>query len=209
VLFGKQGKEGLARGPATREALEREVADLQKVLKREDRLWVFFVGHAGQDSGRAAFHLAGRDLGADHLGKLFRGLACREQVFWMTTSASGKFQRHLSAPDRVVITASSPDEDDNETEFPEALAAVMKRPAARLDSDGDGKVSVLELYRHTVAEVEARFAAEKLVPTEHARLDDNGDGVGTEKPLTDKDKDKPGADGRLAARIAWPVRSGD
>ena len=98
-----------------------------------------------------------QDLRDDQLGKLFAGIACREQVFWVTTSASGWFLRSLSAKGRIVITATAADEEFNETEFPEALADVSRLPVERLDDNKDGKVSVLELYRHTVAEVEKRI----------------------------------------------------
>jgi hypothetical protein len=142
------------------------------------------------------------------MGKLFADICCREQVFWMTTSASGWFVRALSAPGRIVIAATAADEEYNETEFPQALAAVARLPARELDADKDGKVSVLEVYRRTVKEVEARFAADRRVPTEHAQLDDNGDGVGTEEPvLADVPKKKPTADGALAARTFLPLRT--
>jgi hypothetical protein len=69
-------------------------------------------------------------------------------------------------------------------------------------------VSVLEIYRHTVAEVGARFAADNRVPTEHAQLDDNGDGAGTEEPVLAGEKDKkPTADGALAGRTYLPLKS--
>jgi hypothetical protein len=205
VLFGKDGKPDLAKGSATRATLEREAADLREALKPEDRLWVFFLGHGNRDGDQAFFHLAGRDVSAAQLGKLFADIHCREQVFWMTNSASGWFLRPLSAKGRVVITATAADDEFNETEFPEALAAVVKRPAARLDADRDGKVSLLELFRHTAAEVEARFASDQRAPTEHALLDDNGDGAGAEKPLAEGEKaEKPSPDGRLAARTFLP-----
>ncbi len=208
VLFGRGSKPEPAKGPATRAALEREVAEVREVLRPEDRLWVFFLGHGNSDGEEAFFHLAGRDVSAAQLGKLFAGIPCREQVFWMTHSASGWFLRPLSAKGRIVITATTADDEYNETEFPEALAAVVKRPADRLDTNGDGKVSVLELFRHTVAEVEARFAANQRAPTEHALLDDTGDGAGTEKPLAEGEKaEKPSADGRLAARTFLPFRT--
>jgi hypothetical protein len=207
VLFGKEGRPDLAKGPARRDNLEREAADLAKTLKPEDRLWVFFVGHGNRDGDEAFFHLPGRDMSAVQLARLFAGIHCREQVFWMTNSASGWFLRPLSAKGRIVLTAAAADDEYNETEFPEALAAVVKRPPARLDTDNDGKVSLLELFRHTVAEVQARFDADKRAPTEHALLDDDGDGTGAEKPLAEGEKgEKPSADGRLAARTFLPYR---
>jgi hypothetical protein len=208
VLFGKEGKEGLAKGPATREALEREAADLKERLQPEDRLWVFFVGHGNRDGDQAYFHLPGRDVSAAQLAGMFADVRCREQVFWMTFSASGWFLKALSARGRVVVTATAADDEYNETEFPEALAAVVRRPAGKLDADGDGKVSVLELFRHAVAEVQARFDSDRRVPTEHALLDDNGDGAGSEKPLAVEDKEeKADADGRLAVRTFLPFRA--
>src|SRR5262249_37457282 len=158
------------------------------------RLWVFFVGHADYDGQHAYFHLPGRDLNEKRLGQLFAGIRCREQIFFLTTTVSGWFLKALSAKNRIVITATAADEGFNETEFPEALATVCGRSLAQLDSNKDGRVSVLELFQHTVAEVNARFAADKRIPTEHAQLDDNGDGLGTEEPALAKGT-KPGGDG--------------
>jgi hypothetical protein len=203
LLFGRSGRPQLADAPATRESIEGAVADLKKSLRAEDRLWVFFLGHGDYDGERASFHLPGRDLHAAEIGKLFGGINCREQVFWLTHSASGWFVKPLSAKGRIVIAATAADEEYNETEFPHALATVI----GKLDAKKDAKVSVLDLYRRTVAEVEARFAVDKRVPTEHAQLDDNGDGVGTEEPVVEKEGDKkPTADGQHAARTFLPFR---
>jgi hypothetical protein len=203
VLFGRRGHPPLADAPATRAAIERAIADLKKSLRADHRLWVFFLGHGDYDGERASFHLPGHDLHADEVGKLFAGIACKEQVFWMTHAASGWFLKSLSDRGRIVITATAADEEFNETEFPQALATV----AAKLSSNRGEKVSILELYRRTVAEVEARFAADKRVPTEHAQLDDNGDGTGTEQPIVEPDGGKkPTADGQLAARALLPFR---
>lgn len=210
ILFGKDGKQGLAKGPATREAIEKEVASLQEALQPDDRLWVFFLGHGNYDGEHAYFHIAGRDIPAEEMGKLFARLRCKEQVFWLTTSASGWMLRSFAANGRVVISATLADDEYNETEFPYALATVVKRSPAELDFNHDGKVSVLELYHHTVTEVNARFVRDKRAPTEHAQLDDNGDGAGTEQPTADTstgDK-KHVPDGALAAVTCLPLKQG-
>jgi hypothetical protein len=204
VLFGRAGRRGLAQGPASRNAIEREVAALKQKLQAEDRLWVFLLGHGDYDGERASFHLAGPDLHADELGKLFAGITCREQVFWLTNSASGWFVRALSIKGRIVIAATATDEEYNETEFPHALATISRLSARELNSKG--KVSLLDVYRRLVKEVEARFAADKRVPTEHAQLDDNGDGIGTEEPVVAGDVGKkPTADGERAAQTFLPL----
>ncbi|HEV3115925.1 MAG TPA: hypothetical protein VGY58_02650 [Gemmataceae bacterium] len=205
VLFGKQSREGLGK-PATRENFEKEIAELSQTLKPADRLWVFFVGHANYDAEHAYFHLAGRDFSADELAKHFAALRCREQVFWLTTPASGWFMKAFSTKGRIVIAATLADDEYNETEFPEAFAAVLKRPRAELDTNHDGKVSILELYDLIVAEVNARFAKDKRIPTEHAQLDDNGDGHGTEKPTEKPGDTKAKGDGAVAAKTYVPFK---
>lgn len=201
VLFGPSGKPPLANAPATRAGIEGQIADLKKSLRADDRLWIFFLGHGDYDGERVSFHLPGRDLHGDDLRKLFAGIACKEQVFWLTHSASGYLVKSLAAKGRIVIAATG-DEEFNDTEFPQALATIM----GKLHANGE-KVSILQLYRRTVAEVESRFAADKRIATEHAQLDDNGDGDGTEQPIAEADGGKkPTADGRLASRTFLPFR---
>jgi hypothetical protein len=207
VLFGKGGKDGAVNGPATRETIEKEAARLKQSLRPEDRCWVFFLGHANFDGEHAWFHLPGPDLREDRLGKLFAGIKCREQIFWMTTSESGRFLPGLSAKGRIVIAATRSSNEDNETEFPQALIAVANRPLDALDLTKDGKVSLLELYYLILAEVQSRYASDNRVPTEHAQLDDNGDRAGTERPLAaSKDDSKPAPDGIFAFATILPYQ---
>ncbi len=195
-------------GPATREAIEREVANINSALAPGDRLWVFLLGHANYDGRHAYLHLNGPDMNETELANLFTGVTCREQVFWLTTPAAGWMLPAFSAKGRVVISATARDNEFNETEFPYALTTAVQRPTAELDTDGNGEVTLLELFERTVAEVTSRFEADKRIATEHAQLDDDGDGVGSEKPRAaggaqgDKKDDR---DGGLAARMVLPL----
>jgi hypothetical protein len=190
-----------AGGPATREAVAREVAGVCQAAGPDDRAWVFWLGHANHDGDHLRLHLPGPDLTDDEFAALFRGLSCREQVFWMTSAGSGWLVRPLAARGRIVIAATERDQEFNETEFPRALATLAAHPLAKLDADHDGRISILEVYRATVAEVAARFASDRRIPTEHAQIDDDGDGSGTEMP------DSKSADGALAGRTFAETRS--
>jgi hypothetical protein len=206
VLSGGAARGGVAQGPATRETIEKEAARLRRSLRAGDRLWVFFLGHANYDGEHAWFHLPGPDLREDEIGKLFAGLPCREQVFWLTTAESGRFVKSLSAKGRIVIAATRANSEDNETEFPQALSAVVARPLEDLDVNKDGKLSLLELYYRIMAEVRARYTADKRLSTEHSQLDDNGDGAGTERPLVPEPGKKigPADDGILSLTTILP-----
>jgi hypothetical protein len=69
------------------------------------------------------------------------------------------------------------------------------------------------LFVAVAAEVTSRYAADKRVPTEHAQLDDNGDGRGTEAEelsFTAQAGDTPPSlrrDGAMAARIFLTLKA--
>lgn len=202
ILFGADGDAELGREPATRESIRRKVDDIRGRLAAEGRLWVLFLGHANLRERHAFFHLSGPDLRDDECAALFAGISCREQVFWVTTASSGAFLPGLSAPGRIVITATMAGHETNETEFPHALAEVCRMELRDIDQDGDGRISVWEVFLRTTEAVDARFRKDQRASTEHALLDDNGDRKGSERPEPSGPAPKAGEqqDGTLARR---------
>lgn len=215
VLFSDEttDKDGPAlqanRGPATRERLAETAATLTQTLQPADALWVFVLGHAHFDGRNCWLNLPGPDVNQIDLGKLFAPLACREQVFFITTPASGYYVRPLSAAGRILIAATEPDYEVNETIFPHKLARALAEPPpmADFDVDEDGRATLLDAYLWAARETAQEFASGELLATEHALLDDNGDGRGTEVQI-DYLSEELG--GRRRAGRAKPVpRAGD
>ena len=186
VRFGalKQSGDGAAlagaRGLSDREGIAADVDEMRKRLGPADTLWVIVLGHGHYDGRRSFLNIPGPDLDERAFAKLFEGLRAREQVFFISTAASGFFLKPLAAAGRIVITATEADQEVNETLFPHALADVLAAPSEAIDRDRDGKISVFELYLAVVADVMKRYVADENLPTEHAKLDDNGDGHGSE-----------------------------
>jgi hypothetical protein len=92
-------------------------------------------------------------------------------------SASSPFINALSAPGRVIITATRSGNELNTTRFGGYLAKAVADAAADLDKDG--QTSLLEAYLFASRQVEQFYKEEGRLATEHALLDDNGDGLGT------------------------------
>jgi hypothetical protein len=204
ILFGAGADSELGHEPATRANVRRAVEEIRGKLVPEGRFWVLFLGHANFREGHGYFHLPGPDLGDDECAAIFEGIPCREQVFWITTAASGAFLPGLSSPGRIVITATMSGQEANETEFPHALAEVCRMEPTDVDQDGDGQISVWEVFLRTTGAIDARFQQDRRSPTEHALLDDNGDRRGTERPEKGGPAAKAGeretVDGTLARR---------
>lgn len=192
---------------ATRETISAAVDQLRGQLQPHASLWVFLLGHGSEAGRTAAIHLPGPDLDARQWADLFAGIECREQVFWLTQSASGGFVKPLSRRGRVVIAATAASGEVNETEFPRVLTKVLQEKSAA-DANGDGAVSVAELFAAVRAGVAAYYLDGRLLATEHPQLDDNGDGRGSEDPdlnigedIADPLAAKP--EGFRAAEIIW------
>src|SRR5262249_20518921 len=163
-------------------------------------LWIFTLGHGNYDGREAFFHVAGRDPAGSDFGRWLGEIRCRQQVIWLTHSCSGHFVKPLSQPGRIVIAATAADDESNETEFPHALASAAAQPLEKLDADGDKQVSLAEFFAAINRAVAKRFQGDKRIPTEHAQLDDNGDGRGTED-LFPKEADVDAKiDGELAKK---------
>ena len=166
-------------GAVHRTAETRE--DLEAALKQEEReaheaLWVVLIGHGTFDRRSAKFNLRGPDVSAAELAgwlKPFR----RPVAVVVCSASSAPFIKALSGPGRVVITATKSGDEENFARFGEHLSTAIADPAADLDKDG--QTSLLEAAL-TAAKRTARFyAGEGRLATEHALIDDNGDGFGT------------------------------
>ena len=172
-----------ATGICTRETLETALADAAKTLKPSDAYWVLMIGHSHPYGVESQFNVSGRDINQSQFAQAAAAIECREQVFWLTQPLSGFWIKPLARPGRIIMTATEADLEFTATEMPYALAAVLDGSAdteSLDDIDGDGTLSLLDLYLATSIEVTARFRAIDRLQTEHAQLDDNGDGRGSE-----------------------------
>jgi hypothetical protein len=156
-------------------------ARLMSVLAEEsDRpageLWLVFIGHGTYDGKTAKFNLRGPDLAAPDLAAALK--PCRRPlVIVQCASASGPFLPALSAPGRVIITSTRSGYEVNFARFGGCLARALADPAA--DLDHDGQISLLEAFLLASHQVDQFYREQGRLMTEHALLDDNGDGLGT------------------------------
>ena len=148
----------------------------EEVSRPGGELWLVFIGH-GTYNGRAAkFNLRGPDISARELAAALK--PCRRPlVVIQCASASGPFLPALSAPGRVIITATRSGYEVNFARFGGYLARAITDPAADLDHDGE--VSLLEAFLLASRQVGQFYREQGRLMTEHALLDDNGDGLGT------------------------------
>jgi hypothetical protein len=189
---------------------------LQQRLAAEPReglspLWIVLVGHGTFDGREPRFNLEGADLAAAELAEWINPIK-RPIIVINTSSASAPFLNKLAAPNRIVITATRSGHESNFARFGGYLADCLADSAADLDQDG--QTSLLEAFlraSHLTAEF---YATEGRLATEHALIDDNGDGLGTPAEwfrgirATKKARDGASLDGPRAHQCHL-IRTGD
>lgn len=180
-------------GEARKEDIEAAFARLATTMGADDHLTVVLVGHGSYRDQVARFNLPGPDLSAAEYDALLDGLPSRSVLFVNASSASGGFVGPLSGEGRVVITATR-EGQRNFSRFGEHFAAAFD--GATADLDKNGRVSALEAFEYARREVTRSYESTNNLVSEHALLDDNGDGQGSDDAGTDSDA----VDGALARR---------
>lgn len=154
---------------------------LKKTLEAEAKdglaeLWIVLIGHGTFDGKEAKLNLYGPDLSASELAEWLKPFK-RPLAIIDTTSSSAPFLAKLSAPKRVVISATRSGHEQNYARFGKFLAEALPDPKSDLDKDG--QVSLLESFLSAAHRTTEFYKTEGRLATEHALLDDNGDGLGT------------------------------
>ncbi len=165
----------------TNAAGTNDAEQLQQVLAREAtnsvaELWLVFLGHGTWDGKEAKFNLRGPDLAAHELVALLNRFT-RPVAIINSASASAPFIKSLSHTNRVVITSTRSGAEENYSRFGRYISEAIAASSADLDKDG--QTSLLEAFLIASRHVTEFYKAEGRLATEHALLDDNGDGLGT------------------------------
>ena len=193
LAAGELPDDAPPRQAADKATLLQALTDIEARAEPGDRVFVVLIGHGNPREGDAAFNLVGPDITASELDAALAALDGRQLVIVNTASASGPFVRALSAPGRVVISATSSGREYHATLFGEYFVAALAEPGA--DRDKDQRISMLEAFNYASREVERAYERDKKILIEHALLDDTGDGDGSTAP------GELESDGALADRV--------
>ena len=161
---------------ATADEVRRAFAALRGAVGPDGALFIFLIGHGTFDGLHAKFNLVGPDLDAGEYRSLIGTLSAQRVVIVNMTSASGEFVKPLSARGRVVVTATRSGQEQNATHFAEHFIEALN--ATDADADQNGRISVLEAFNYASKLTAQHYQRAGHLATEHALLDDNGDGSG-------------------------------
>lgn len=181
VRIGVSGRaDGLSQVDRLKEALEKMA---QPEGGASNVLWLVLTGHGSAQGKSAKFAMQGPDLSAEMLSSMLDKIGCPVIVV-AGFSCGGAFVKPLSHVDRLIVAATRSGEEENWTRFSRCFAEAVTGLAA--DADADGQVSLYEAWRHAASQVDALYKEQGRMLTEHAVLEDTGDGrpIGVEAAKT-------------------------
>lgn len=201
-----QGAEGafkLVDAESNREQVLAAFDQLAKTVQPSDRFLLFMLGHASRTGrGSAKFNLRGRDITEAEYVTLIRSVPAENQILIFGFPYSARLVPPLSAPGRVILTSSSPNEGYSlQAGFGDVFVGAFSTADNDINSDGD--ISLLEAFLSLQTRTKAWYENDGTIQSEHPHLDDNGDGNATRNLTIDPEVpsvERTSDDGALAEK---------
>ncbi|HYF35290.1 MAG TPA: hypothetical protein VD994_08390, partial [Prosthecobacter sp.] len=195
---------GESDGSGDEDLKHLELALREAAAKPHGQLWLVWIGHGTFDGREAKFNLRGPDVSVKSVVEWLKP-SQRELVIIQTASASAPFLTSLAGPKRIIVSSTKGADEVFYARFGEFFAPAIAG-LAEADLDQDQQVSVLEAFLHASRKTAEFYEEEGRLATEHALIEDNGDGVGTRAEIftgvTANPPEGTKADGTRASQIA-------
>jgi hypothetical protein len=179
---------------ATKDGVEKALAAMAARAGADDTVFIILFGHGTFDGKIAKFNLTGPDMTPADFAAALKPFNSRKLVFVNTASASAPFVEALAGPGRTIVSATRSGAEKFSTLFGGFFVDALASDSA--DADKNKRISVLEAFNAAKAEVARAYEKQGIMVTEHAVLEDGGDGQGSLDPSPD------GKDGRVAAILS-------
>jgi hypothetical protein len=176
---------------STRANVLRVLGEISQRAAAGDRVLVVLIGHGTESNGEAQLNLPGPDLTPSDFQLASLAFPTQQLALVHTGSAGGGWVQPLAGPNRIIISATRSSREQNATEFGQFFAEAISGEGA--DLDHDGRVSLLEAFMYARQEVVRHYEEQNEMLSEHAILEDDGDGEGS------LDAGLESTEGRLAA----------
>ena len=194
---------GSPRPPSGSESIRNTFESLAARLNPAEDVIVYLIGHGSFLKDASKFQIPGEDMSARALEGMLAELPAARVIVINGTSSSAGFINVLSGPNRVICSATKSATEANATEFMRFFVEALEDGSA--DRNKDERITVLEVCEQAAELTASWYTGMNLIATEHAILDDNGDGLGTRLPVSvvlDEAVDPDAAiDGALAGSI--------
>ncbi len=190
LLGNGDPKESRISGSSRQADIQKHVLRLQKKVRAGDQVVFVLIGHGTYDGDTAKFNIVGPDITGNDFAEILAKFPDQDLIVIDTRSTSYPFCLALSAPGRVVISATRSHLEKYDTVFPQFFIEALAEHKG--DRDKNQRISLWEVFQYVQNKVVQWYEEQERLLTEHVVLDDNGDRVFSTNPSPSEN------DGKLA-----------
>jgi hypothetical protein len=188
-----------AASASTAVRIKGTISAFAAAMTPADRFLLYYIGQANAVGDTLRFNLPGPDVTHEDLAKMLAVVKAGTQLVVLDCPYAGMAARVLTRPGRTLLLGST-EEQACAPRF--GLHFVPALSGTQSDTNHDGRISVLEAFTAAAREIEQWYQQMQLLPTETPGIEDNGDGMPSERPWR---YEQDGGDGRAAAE--WVLTS--
>jgi len=164
---------------STAENLKEAIKEFTVTIKPVDRFIFYYVGQANVVTNKLRFNLPGEDITHEQLGEWINEIKASSMLIVLDCPGAGLAIKTVAGQGRIVI-GSCTSEQHYSTQFSEYFVPALVD--SKSDTDGDGKVSLLEAFTFASKRLDDLYRRQQLLKTETPVLEDNGDGLPSQQP---------------------------
>jgi len=169
--------------------LKETIHTLSDVVKPADRFIFYYVGQANVVVETLRLNLPGADITHKQLAEWMKAIKASSVLIVLDCPGAGLSAKVLTGQGRIVICGSRSDQHYS-TRFSQYFIPALVD--IKGDTDGDGKVSLLEAFTCASRQLDDLYREQQLLKTETPVLEDNADGIPSWQPWRYKQDNKDG-----------------
>jgi hypothetical protein len=195
ILVSDESAVRQEAGTSTADNLSRTFATFAAKIQPTDRFIFYYTGQANIVAGKLRLNLPGEDITHEGLAESINKIKTSSMMIVLDCPGAGLAAKTLTGKGRILICGCEGNQRYS-TKFGEYFVPALTDPNS--DTDGNGKVSVLEAFTLACKQLEDWYRQRNLLKTETPVLEDNADGVPSPQPWRyESDKE----DGLLASKF--------
>jgi hypothetical protein len=194
LMSGAEPDEARVSGDCRKEIFLEKMKTLKRRLQPGDQLFFFLAGHGTSDEEEAKFVLTGPDISGQEFAAVLQPFSAQDIIVVNAAGSGFPFCAALTGPGRVIVSATGSGAEKYNTRFAHYFIAALADRAG--DRDKNRRVSIWEAFVFATRNVEKWYADQNRIPTEHAMLEDSGDGIFSRETAA-------GQDDGILAQIAY------
>ena len=160
-------------------SIEKAMGTLATAVGRTDRFIFYYVGQANAVAESLRFNVVGDDITGQQITLWLNRIKAKTQLVVLDCPCAAMVAKEMTKPGRILLLAST-ETQVHGTRFSFHFAPALAQKES--DTNTDGHVSVLEAFTAAARGIEQWYRDRAILQTETPNLEDDADGVPSERP---------------------------